>query len=76
VFREEYYHERLEPPQSDPKYAEWQTKMSDLHGKAECIIGKQRHGPVGTVRLAFEGAFTRFSNLVKPYQAGSDIDFG
>ncbi|PZQ51662.1 MAG: replicative DNA helicase [Rhodovulum sulfidophilum] len=76
VFREEYYHERLEPPQNDPKYAEWQTKMSDLHGKAECIIGKQRHGPVGTVRLAFEGAFTRFSNLVKPYQSGSDIDFG
>ncbi|MFQ8430324.1 replicative DNA helicase [Amaricoccus sp. W119] len=76
VFREEYYHERLEPPQNDPKYVDWQTKMSDLHGKAECIIGKQRHGPVGTVRLAFEGAFTRFSNLVRPYQAGSDIDFG
>ena len=28
-----------------------------------------------TVDLAFEGEFTRFSNLVRPYQAGSEIDF-
>jgi replicative DNA helicase len=63
VFREEYYHERLEPPQNDPKYADWQTRMSDLHGRAEVIIGKQRHGPIGTIELAFEGEFTRFSNL-------------
>jgi len=30
---------------------------------AECIIAKQRHGPIGTVKLQFEGEFTRFSNL-------------
>lgn len=76
VFREEYYHERLEPPQNDPKYVEWQTKMGELHGKAEVIIGKQRHGPVGTVRVAFEGQFTRFSNLAKSYQEGIAVDFG
>jgi replicative DNA helicase len=75
VFREEYYHERLEPAQNDPKYVEWQSKMSDLHGKAEVIIGKQRHGPIGTVKLAFESAFTRFSNLATSYQQGSEIDF-
>ncbi len=75
VFREEYYHERLEPQQNDPKYAEWQTRMGELHGLAEVVIGKQRHGPVGTVRLAFEGKFTRFSDLVKPYQAGANPDF-
>lgn len=75
VFREEYYHERLEPPQNDPKYAEWQTKMGELHGKAELIIGKQRHGPVGTVRLAFEGEFTRFSNLVQDYQKNAQVEF-
>jgi replicative DNA helicase len=63
VFREEYYHERLKVPENDPKFHDWQTKYAQLAGKAEVIIGKQRHGPVGTVQLAFEGRFTRFSNL-------------
>jgi replicative DNA helicase len=75
VYRGEYYHERLEPPQNDPRYIEWQAQMSELHGRAEVIIGKQRHGPIGTVPLAFEGQFTRFSNLVKAYQQGADADF-
>ena len=37
--------------------------MALAHGKAEVIIGKQRHGPTGTVELQFEGQFTRFSDL-------------
>ena len=45
--------------------------MSQLHGKAELIIGKQRHGPIGSVDLSFESQFTRFGNLVKPYQKDS-----
>ena len=32
-------------------------------GKAEVIIGKQRHGPIGTVTLQFTPEFTRFSDL-------------
>ena len=69
VFREEYYVEREKP--SDEKLDEmaaWQERMSRLHGKAEVIIGKQRHGPIGTVELSFESQFTRFGNLVKPWQ--------
>ncbi len=45
----------------------WQTDMERAHGKAEVIIGKQRHGPVGTVELSFEGQFTRFGNLARDY---------
>jgi len=71
VFREEYYAEREKPGDDKlDQMAEWQTRMEALHGKAELIIGKQRHGPIGNVELSFEGRFTRFSNLVKPWQQG------
>jgi replicative DNA helicase len=63
VFREEYYIERMKPAEGDPKFAEWLQKAQAAHGKAEVIVGKQRHGPVGTVELQFDGAFTRFSDL-------------
>ena len=63
VFREEYYVERAKPSESDSKFQDWFIKMQEVSGKAEVIIGKQRHGPVGTVTLAFEGAYTRFSDL-------------
>ncbi|MFN3868800.1 MAG: replicative DNA helicase [Hyphomicrobiaceae bacterium] len=68
VFREEYYVERLKPAEGDPKFLEWQQKMAMVSGRAEVIIGKQRHGPVGTVDLAFEAQYTRFGNLAKDYQ--------
>jgi replicative DNA helicase len=69
VFREEYYVERAKPSESDPKFAEWMAKMDAVHGRAEVIIGKQRHGPVGTVTLSFESQFTRFGNLVREYRS-------
>ena len=73
VFREEYYKEREKPGEHDlEKMAAWQEEMERLHGRAEVIIGKQRHGPIGTVELSFEGRFTRFGNLVKPWQNGSE----
>ncbi len=76
VFREEYYAEREKP--SDDRLDEmavWQERMEKLHGRAEVIIGKQRHGPIGTVELSFEGRFTRFGNLAKPWQQDTDQQF-
>lgn len=68
VFREEYYVERTKPSEGTAEFAEWQQKMMSVSGKAEVIIGKQRHGPVGTVELSFESQFTRFGNLARDYQ--------
>jgi replicative DNA helicase len=65
VFREEYYLANKEPRIGTPEYEKWQLDMSLVHGKAEVIIGKQRHGPTGTVELSFEGQFTRFSDLAQ-----------
>jgi replicative DNA helicase len=73
VFREEYYKEREKPGDHQlEKVAEWQAAMDAVAGKAEVVIGKQRHGPIGTVELSFEGRFTRFGNLVKPWQQGEE----
>lgn len=43
------------------------NKDSQEKGIAEVVIGKQRNGPIGTVRLAFHGEFTRFDNLAPEY---------
>ena len=72
VFRAEYYKEREKPGEHDLEATlKWQDEMSQIHGKAELIIGKQRHGPIGSVELSFESQFTRFGNLVKAYQKDS-----
>jgi len=69
VYRGEYYKERAKPADHElDKMATWQEEMDQLAGKADVIVGKQRHGPIGNVELAFEGQFTRFSDLVKPWQ--------
>ena len=66
VYREEYYHQMRKPLESNrEKFAEWMAEADKVHGKAEVIIGKQRHGPTGTVELQFEGAITKFSSLAR-----------
>ncbi len=63
VYREEYYLKNKQPREGTEEFLAWQAEMERAYGKAEVIIGKQRHGPTGTIELAFEGEFTRFSNL-------------
>src|SRR6187401_741741 len=66
VFREEYYHQMRKPLESNrDKFAEWLAEADKVHGKAEVIIGKQRHGPTGTIELQFDAAVTRFSSLAR-----------
>jgi replicative DNA helicase len=63
VYREEYYLRNREPREGTEEHLQWMAEMERAHGRAEAIIGKQRHGPTGTVPLAFEAEVTRFSNL-------------
>ena len=65
VYRDEYYMQNKQPEEGTPEYEDWRLKFERVKGKAELIIAKQRHGPTGTVELAFEGQFTRFSDLAE-----------
>jgi replicative DNA helicase len=65
LYREEYYRERAEPEQNTDAHIKWCEQMDACRGKADVIIGKQRHGPIGTVTLAFNGELTKFSNLAQ-----------
>tara|TARA_B100001996_G_C18645691_1_gene587310 strand:- start:218 stop:1651 length:1434 start_codon:yes stop_codon:yes gene_type:complete len=65
VYREAYYLERKEPTLGSIEHAEWQQKMDEISTIAEIMIGKQRHGPTGNVRVEFEAMYTKFKNLEK-----------
>ena len=73
VFRENYYIQNEEPKQRSgetPEHLqnrmeEWQKRIRETANLGEVIIGKQRHGPTGTVKLFWNGEFAQFGNLVK-----------
>jgi replicative DNA helicase len=65
VYREAYYLENKQPKLGSIEHAEWQSKMNDVNGLADIILGKQRHGPTGTVKVEFEGIYTKFKDLSK-----------
>lgn len=70
IYREEYYLEKAEPivrPDEDSiKFSErsqkWAERIEQVRNTASVIIAKQRHGPVGTIELYFDGRFTRFAD--------------
>ena len=72
IFREEYYLARGEPTrrpeESDDKfndrYERWHERCGECTALAEVIIAKQRHGPIGTVKLHFDAETTKFDNFV------------
>jgi replicative DNA helicase len=65
VYRESYYLGRVEPGVGTPEHPKWQEAMDKVQGVAEVLIGKQRHGPIGTVRLHFNEELTKFENLAR-----------
>jgi replicative DNA helicase len=78
VYREEYYHSRAEPSQRqdengdkfNDRHSRWMQRGEEVRNIAELLIAKQRHGPIGTVELHFDGQFTRFSDLEKRFDEG------
>jgi replicative DNA helicase len=70
VFREEYYLKNKEPRAGTDEHIKWQAEMEQVYGVAEVIIGKQRHGPTGTVPVQFDAEVTRFSTLTREYNRG------
>jgi replicative DNA helicase len=65
VYRESYYLGRTEPREGTPEHLQWQEDIDKVRGTAEVIIGKQRHGPIGTVKLSFDENITKFGNLAR-----------
>jgi replicative DNA helicase len=65
IFRESYYKSRAEPREGTAEHLAWQEDMDRIRNIAEVIIGKQRHGPIGTVKLHFNEDLTKFSNLAR-----------
>jgi replicative DNA helicase len=72
VYREQYYLERQEPnrkpEETEDRFSErhrnWRDRCEKAHNVGEVIVAKQRHGPIGSVRLYFDGNFTKFDNLI------------
>jgi replicative DNA helicase len=72
IFREEYYLSRGEPSRRpeesedkfNDRYDRWKERCEGAYGLADIIIAKQRHGPIGTVRLHFEAETTKFDNFI------------
>lgn len=71
LYREQYYLERSEPARLanetqekfNDRYQRWQEAREEWRNVAEVIVAKQRMGPIGTVKLFYDGARSLFADL-------------
>jgi replicative DNA helicase len=76
VYREEYYHAQAEPKRREnenddgfnSRHQRWMEQGEKIRNIAQAIIGKNRHGPTGSVAMHFDGRYTRFSDLEQRYE--------
>ena len=69
IYREAYYLSRLEPREGTEEHFKWQENMDQVRGQADIIIGKQRHGPIGNVKLSYNEDLTKFGNLARDHHS-------
>jgi replicative DNA helicase len=84
VYREEYYVHFQKPKEASLEsgdssadvaaFEDWQMKMSRVHGIAEVVVAKQRHGSTGTVPVKFDAKITRFSDLADSNYKAPDFE--
>jgi replicative DNA helicase len=67
IYREAYYLSRLEPREGTEEHFKWQENMDQVRGQADIIIGKQRHGPIGNIKLSYNEDLTKFGNLARDH---------
>ena len=65
IYRQEYYESRKQPESGTEEPQAWLGRMERIHNKAEVIVAKQRHGPIGSVSLYYDGRLVKFGNLIK-----------
>ncbi len=76
VYRQSYYEERTEPKKSSTendekfqnRYLSWKETLERVQNTADIIVAKQRHGPIGNIKLHFEAAITKFSDLADEHR--------
>lgn len=76
VYREEYYLMRKMPREEETeKFMQWQSEMDKVHGLADVIVSKHRHGPIGNVTCAFQADLARFHDAEDSSYSSAPEDY-